>query len=40
MKLLRPEEVTSDTVLKYDCTPEELAEFGYKNSRPTYEIVI
>jgi hypothetical protein len=26
MKILRPEQVSNDTVFKYDCTPEELAE--------------
>ncbi len=35
MKILRPEEVTCDTVLKYDCTPEELAEV-YRLAREAF----
>ncbi len=35
MKILRPEEVKPDTVLKYDCTPEELAE-AYRLAREAF----
>ncbi len=35
MKILRPEEVTPGTVLKYDCTPEELAE-AYRLAREAF----
>jgi hypothetical protein len=35
MKKLRPEEITPDTVLKYDCTPEELAE-AYRLARESF----
>ncbi len=35
MKILRPEEVTKDTVLKYDCTPEELVE-AYRLAREAF----
>jgi hypothetical protein len=35
MRLLRSEEVTSETVFKYDCTPEELAE-AYRLAREAF----
>jgi hypothetical protein len=35
MKVLRPEEVTSDTKFKYEGTPEELAE-AYRLARETF----
>ena len=35
MKILRPEEVTRDMVLKYDCTPEELVE-AYRLAREAF----
>ena len=35
MKLMRPEEVKPGTVLKYDCTPEELAEV-YRIARESF----
>jgi hypothetical protein len=35
MKILRPEEVKPDTVLKYDGTPEELAE-AYRLAREAF----
>ncbi len=35
MKILRPEEVTPDTILKYDLTPEELVE-AYRLGREAF----
>jgi hypothetical protein len=35
MKILRPEEVTSETVFKYECTPEEEAEV-YRLAREAF----